>query len=185
MSNLTRKAIRDSLMRLLDDRPLSRIKVKDIVDDCGINRNTFYYHYPDLPALLEEILREECDRIVCNYPHLDSLEQCIDMALDFMLSNRRAALHIYNSVNRDAFEHYLWKLCEYAVGSYMDGILKHRTVSPSDRDIMVNFLSCECFGLVMWWMREGMSSDLKEDFRRLTELRGGSIEEMIERSTIS
>ena len=49
MANFTKKAIRDSLVKLLNEKPLSKITVRDIVDDCGVNRNTFYYYYPDLP----------------------------------------------------------------------------------------------------------------------------------------
>ena len=43
MANFTKKAIRDSLVKLLNEKPLSKITVRDIVDDCGVNRNTFYY----------------------------------------------------------------------------------------------------------------------------------------------
>lgn len=42
MSKFTRDAIKNSFIKLLNERPLSQIKVKDIVEDCGINRNTFY-----------------------------------------------------------------------------------------------------------------------------------------------
>ena len=52
-SSLTKRMIMDSLMKLLDERPLSKVSIKDIVEDCGINRNTFYYHFSDLPDLIE------------------------------------------------------------------------------------------------------------------------------------
>ena len=42
MSQLTKKAIMESFVKLLNERALDKIKVKDIVEDCGINRNTFY-----------------------------------------------------------------------------------------------------------------------------------------------
>ena len=58
MANFTQKAIRDSFVKLLNERPLSQITVRDIVDDCGVNRNTFYYYYRDLPQLLETIVDE-------------------------------------------------------------------------------------------------------------------------------
>lgn len=51
MANFTKRAIRDSFVKLLNERPLSQITVKDIVDDCGVNRNTFYYHFRDIPDL--------------------------------------------------------------------------------------------------------------------------------------
>ncbi|WP_277934391.1 TetR family transcriptional regulator [Parablautia intestinalis] len=40
-------------MKLLNERPVSQITVKDIGEDCGINCNSFYYHYQALPSLVE------------------------------------------------------------------------------------------------------------------------------------
>ena len=48
MASFTRKAIMDSFMKLVDQRPISKITIKDIVEDCGVNRNTFYYHFADI-----------------------------------------------------------------------------------------------------------------------------------------
>ena len=104
MANSTKQMIRASFFKLLDQRPLSRITVKDITDDCGINRNSFYYHYRDIPSLIQETLAEELSRIIREYPSIDSIEQCITLAAGFAAQNRRAILHIYNSVNRDIFE---------------------------------------------------------------------------------
>ena len=44
MANFTKQAIKASFMKLLSQKPLSKISVRDIVEDCGINRNSFYYH---------------------------------------------------------------------------------------------------------------------------------------------
>ena len=46
----TREAIINAFTQLLDERPLNKITVKDIVARCDINRNTFYYYFPDIPA---------------------------------------------------------------------------------------------------------------------------------------
>ena len=64
MTNLTKDLIKKTFVSLLERMPLTQITVKMIVEGCGINRNSFYYHYQDLPALIEEIVRE--DR-VCRY----------------------------------------------------------------------------------------------------------------------
>ena len=55
MANFTSKAIKESFIKLLNEKPMNKISVKDIVEDCGINRNSFYYHFQDIPTLLEEI----------------------------------------------------------------------------------------------------------------------------------
>mgnify|MGYP004536692755 len=41
MSAYTKQAIKNSFLKLLNERPLSQVTVKAIVEDCGINRNTF------------------------------------------------------------------------------------------------------------------------------------------------
>ena len=60
--NITKRVIREAFVELLNERALSKITVKDITDRCGINRNTFYYHYQDVPALVEEICSIQVDR---------------------------------------------------------------------------------------------------------------------------
>ena len=77
MSSQTKTAIRDAFLKLLSERPLSRITVRDITDECGINRNSFYYHYPDIPTLIEEIFSEELSRIIREHPSINSLEDCL------------------------------------------------------------------------------------------------------------
>ena len=68
--NITKRVIREAFVELLNERALSKITVKDITDRCGINRNTFYYHYQDVPALVEEICSIQVDRIVLRWIEL-------------------------------------------------------------------------------------------------------------------
>ena len=44
MSGFTKEIIIRTLFELLNEKPLAKITVKDIVERCGVNRNTFYYH---------------------------------------------------------------------------------------------------------------------------------------------
>ena len=95
MANFTEKAIKASFLKLLNERPLTKITVRDIVEDCGINRNSFYYHYRDIPALLEELITEQADNIMKKYPSISSLEEAFRAALEFSMENKRAvAAHI-------------------------------------------------------------------------------------------
>ena len=59
MTKFTRNAIKETFMQLLNEKPLDKISVRDVVESCGISRNTFYYHYHDIYEVLEEILEEE------------------------------------------------------------------------------------------------------------------------------
>lgn len=45
MSQITKRALEQSLKNLLLKKPLNKITISDITEDCGINRMTFYYHF--------------------------------------------------------------------------------------------------------------------------------------------
>ena len=85
MANLTKEAIKKSLIKLLNERPINKITVKDIVEDCGINRNSFYYHFDDIPSLLEEMINREADRIIAEHSRIESIEECLEVAFSFAL----------------------------------------------------------------------------------------------------
>lgn len=181
MAGFTKKAIRDSFIKLLNERPLSQITVRDIVDDCGVNRNTFYYYFQDLPQLLEAIVNEEAQRIIREYPTIDSVEECLAAIISFALDNRKAVIHIYHSSNREIYEQHQWRMCGHIVTIYVDGILSGRNVTESDRQLMIDYLKCVFFGLIVGWMKDGMQEDIQTRFHRLCELRQGDIENMIAR----
>ncbi|MFR5791125.1 MAG: TetR/AcrR family transcriptional regulator, partial [[Clostridium] leptum] len=56
MSIYTKKAIMDSFVKMLSQKSFDKITIKDIIEDCGLNRSTFYYYYEDIYALLEDVL---------------------------------------------------------------------------------------------------------------------------------
>ena len=53
MSQVTKRALEQSLKNLLLKKPLTKITINDIAEDCGINRMTFYYHFKDIYDLVE------------------------------------------------------------------------------------------------------------------------------------
>ena len=171
MPNFTRRAIKESFLKLLNQRPLNQITVKDIVEDCGINRNSFYYHFSDLPALVEEIMAERVSAMVENHPPVDSVQEGADAIVEFVMHNKRAIYHIYNSVSRDVFERHLMEVCRYVVTTYLDGMLEE--VEEADRDAILRFHRCACFGSVIDWLNGGMKDDVSDYFRRIRQLRLG------------
>ena len=99
-----RAAVKEAFLRLLEERPLREITVKEVVRECGVNRNTFYYHFKDIPALLEEIILDCADRIIAAQGLAPSLEHCLETAARFAQEHRQAVLHINQSAHRDLFE---------------------------------------------------------------------------------
>ncbi len=59
----TTAALREAILRLAADRPVSRITVADVTRAAGINRATFYSHAVSPGSLLADVLTPELDRI--------------------------------------------------------------------------------------------------------------------------
>lgn len=59
----TTAALREAILRLAAERPVSEITVADVTRAAGINRATFYSHAVSPGSLLADVLTPELDRI--------------------------------------------------------------------------------------------------------------------------
>ena len=59
MSQITKNALATALKKLLSKKELSKITISNITEECGVNRQTFYYHFKDIYDLLEWIFTNE------------------------------------------------------------------------------------------------------------------------------
>ena len=75
MAQITKKALEASLKHLLLQKPLPKITIQDITDDCGISRMTFYYHFKDIYDLVEWACIEDAQKVLGENRHYDSWEK--------------------------------------------------------------------------------------------------------------
>ena len=59
VAQTTKRALEASLKKLLVQKPLNKITINDITEDCGVNRMTFYYHFKDIYDLVDWIMVED------------------------------------------------------------------------------------------------------------------------------
>ena len=153
-------------MKLLESRPMSKITVKDIVDDCGVNRNTFYYHFRDIPAMVEYIIKDESTKIYNQYKDVEYMEDCVCALIDYAVKNKKAVLNLFKSGNKDIYETYMWKNCDYLVRSFFSGTLEGMDMSEKDSELIIKYCKCGLFGQMMDWINSNMEYDMKAEFKR-------------------
>lgn len=54
----SKQMIRDSFVALLHEKPFEKITATDIINRSGLNRSTFYAHYPDVKGIMDEFTGE-------------------------------------------------------------------------------------------------------------------------------
>lgn len=94
------KIFEKEFIKILNERPLNKITVKDIASACEINRNTFYYYYTDVYALLSELFQTELQTVTDEYNDTFSWEESFIVATKVALENKIAINHVYNSMQR-------------------------------------------------------------------------------------
>ena len=167
MSNLTKKAIKEAFLELLSKKSIDQITIKDITSRCGVSRNTFYYHYADVTSLLEELMMGEVDELIEKYPTVDSLDQGINVAVEFVLANKTAVMHIYYSEQRPIYERCLMRLCRYVTEKLVDSNLPAEKVSSEEKELLVSYYKCTSFGFIIDWCEGGLKPEYAASFRNL------------------
>lgn len=178
---LTKQSIRASLMRLLNERPLDKITVKDIVEDCGINRNTFYYHFHDIYELLEDIFEWEAQKVFQQSEEKISWQEGLIQATRFAMENKRGIYHIYNSVNRDQLERYLFRVTKDMVEKVVRQEAKGLTVRDRDISYISTFYKHAVVGMVLEWLQRDMKDNAEEVIARMGEIFDGTLHYTLEK----
>lgn len=175
--NRTKSTIIDAFWLLLEEKPYNKITVKDIVDRCQMNRNTFYYHFHDIPELLQTAVKNDADHIIQNYGKTGTLLECITCFIKHCSNRKKAILHIYRSVFREYFINELDRIALYIVTQYIDTVRVDHPLPPEDKTLLTRFYKCMFTGICIDWLNDGMSYDLSHYFDRIGILFRGAPEQ--------
>lgn len=182
MSQLMKKAIRESFIKLVNEMPFDKITVKDIVEDCGVSRNTFYYHYQDIYELLREIFETETARVLESSFDYESWQEAFLQATAFALENRKGIYHIYNSIKRKEIEDYLYTVTGKIMTDFVRRQAKNMNAKEEDILIIAHFYECALVGFVLRWLDGGMKENPEYLINRMGVVLDGNIMVMLEKS---
>lgn len=178
----TKNKIREKFIEMLNDRPLSKITVTAIAEACEINRNTFYYYYTDIYAILSEIFQRELQVVIDEYNDTLSWEEGFLLAAKFTLDNKRAIYHVYHSMHREELENYIYNASKNVTLRYVKKASMGIPASEGDIKLIAAFYQCALTEMVLRWVATGMKEDPETIIRRIGELFNGNIALSLKRS---
>lgn len=182
MSKYTKKAIIDTFIELLGEKPLDKITVKDIVERCEINRGTFYYYYADIYALIEDIFENEVLRIAGDHTTYDTWQEKFLEATQLAKKDKKMLYHAYHSVSREKLERYLYRISGQLMREFVDREAEGLLVSEEDKDVISQFYTCALVGLVSRWLDGGMKENPEIYINKFGELFEGNIQRALEKA---
>ena len=184
MSDLTKRALEQSLKNLLLQKPLSKITISDIADDCGINRMTFYYHFKDIYDLIEWSCEEDARKALEGKKTYDTWQQGLLQIFEAVQENKPFILNVYRSVSREQVENYLYKVTYDLLEGVVEEQAQGMSVRDEDKAFIATVYKYAFVGLMLDWIKNDMKGDSQLLVDRLELVIHGNVRAALERLRI-
>ena len=180
--NYTKDLIRKEFINLLNKKPLHNVTVTELAKECNIERKTFYYHYENLPQLIKEIFDEELDQVIEEYNETLSWEDGFILAAKFILGNKKAIKHMYESDYKIDLEKYVFSISGEIMNKYVRRQAEGTKAQDIDIKLIAYFYQCALSSALIQWVATDMKTDPKVITRRIGDLMDGNILLSLKRS---
>ncbi len=152
----TKKMLAESLKKIMRKKVFSKITVSEIIQDCGVNRKTFYYHFEDIYALLKWIFEDEAIEVVKHFDLAVEYEEAILFIMDYVEQNDYLINCAYDSIGRDELKRFFYidfsemvfgimHIAENETGKVLDGEYK---------SFLCNFYTEALVGILVEWIKK-------------------------------
>lgn len=180
MAKQTQRFIMSTFMQLLESESLDKITVRDIVEECEINRNTFYYHYSDIYDLLDDVFRVETEKFMSeDVDENTTFGEEYERAACFVLKYKKAILHIYDSKKRDVLQNYLETLAFSFISRFVKKEADGYGLPDEDIDYITGFYTHAIVGNTLGWIKRKLPSGQEKFIARTAGTFNATVKDMI------
>ena len=173
-SNITKQALADALKRLMKEKAFIKICVGDIVKECGLTRQAFYYHFKDKYDLMNWIYYTETARFMCSYDTVDNWTDGLKDLCCYMKENSVFYINALNTTGQDSFPEYLQ---EY-IRNISIAVIENMSDTGFDQEkwgFTIDFFSTAFIGLIIKWANNGMKEDPADYVAQIRAIFDGSL----------
>lgn len=137
MSAFTKKMISDTFLKLCRKNSVDSISVTRLVNECGINRKTFYYYYTGIDALLSELILTAVRQASAGRFSPDNWQDGYQATLEEAQHHRKLVLDIYHSKYylsvKDSLMNYFYEIVGENVRQSYERVSENATEEVPDR----------------------------------------------------
>ena len=164
-SNITRNAMAAAMKALMKEKKLSKISISDICGACGMNRNSFYYHFKDIYDLVEWCCLEDARIALQGKKTSSTWHEGLLQIFDAVMENKPFILNVYRCVGREQIENYLFQLtCNLLMGVVTERS-KDIPITDKQKIFIADLYKYSFVGIMLDWIKNGM----REDYRGIAD----------------
>ena len=159
------------MKELMKRKSLEKITVSDIVQNCGLNRQTFYYHFQDKYDLVNWIYYSEVVSAVARNTGYSDWSDVILDVLNIMKRDRHFYTSALNVSGQNAFQDYFFSVTKDLLLEILSGIDDPKesggSLEEGEKNFIADFYTYGLVGVVVQWGRSGMREPPEEIVDRL------------------
>ena len=159
MINQTKQILEESLKKLMLQKPLDKITIRDLTEDCDISRMAFYYHFKDIYDPVEWSCLEDATRALAGKKTYDTWSEGLVQIFDAVYENKPFILNAYRCISRDQIESFLFHLTSDLLMNVVEEKAEGTSISEEDRRFIADFYKYSFVGLMLDWIEQGMKDD--------------------------
>ena len=186
MASFTKFSILKGFGDLAASRPVDKITVKDITDQCGISRNTFYYHYQDIYQVLKAYVQYSAEHVIELMVEDEGEDGKAGLKeIRYLEANRELLCNLYRSAANEEVRNCLQSASQIIFDRLIESVSQGMEVQAEDKKILSAVCQYTVRGIMTSWMEEdGMlnGETLEQVLVRLDYLFKGAIREALMRS---
>ena len=170
-----------AFMELLRKYPFPKITIQKIAEQCGVNRQTFYYHFDDVYDLLEWVFEEDANKVLPSEVSFSHWREDVLLFFKYLYDNSTFALNIYNSQSRTYMLRYYKRRIQSCIRSFAVIVSEGQNIDRGDFEFVVEFYSNCVVGLISQWLDLGMKLPKEITPDRLMTVLEDSVENLLDR----
>ena len=177
-------AVADALLELIRRKDADKITVKDLVEVCGISRQTFYYHFKDIYDLVEWSCQEDASKALAGNKTYETWQQGFLQLFKAVQDNKPFIMNVYHSVSREQVENYLYKVTYDLLEGVVEEQAQGMSVRDEDKAFIATVYKYAFVGLMLDWIKSDMKGDPQLLVDRLELVIHGNVRAALERLRI-
>jgi AcrR family transcriptional regulator len=162
----TQMVLRDSLIEIMKEKPVTKITIKELCEKADINRTTFYAHYRDQYDLIRQMEEETLgyfEDMLNKYGNKRSRLEVLEMVEEILgfIAGNSSSLQVLLSENGDLgfqkklFRHFMLK----------EQVMKYfpkKSIREETKEYWSVYVINGAIGLLQYWLKDNMSAPVSE-----------------------
>ena len=179
MTALTELKIQEEFEKLLEEKFLDKITVVEIADRCEMNRNTFYYHYDNIEALVDAYFTRRQAEFAEKVSGEETLyDTCAALAMQ-LFRQRKKLLHLNDDRSRSVLRSSVEEVARMVIERFVRQSAEPYGLNARGIGYILDFYSYVCAGALLLWIDHGMASPPRGFLKKMCETYDATIDSMI------